>query len=91
MTTNQKLLCLPFWVAVLLVLLACFIDLAPGASCGWFVVVALLSCAGFFIPSRFYRVAAPVLLMLALTQAYVGYRWGAVYHHWLSVFHGGTP
>ena len=90
MSTTQKVLCIPFGLAVLFMLLGCFIDFVPGAGCEWFLVVAILSVSGFFIPKRIYRVAALLLLMLALTSAYIGYRHGVEYRHWLSTAHGAS-
>ena len=84
MRTAHKLLCVPFWLAVLLAVLGCAITFFPGAECGWFLMVAVLSVSGFFIPKIFYRAAAGLLLILALILAYGGCRHGVEYRQWLS-------
>ena len=79
MTTTHKLLCIPFWLAVLLALLGCIITFFPGAECAWFSVVAVLSLFGLFIPKIFYRGAATLLLILSIIAAVHGYRRGMKY------------
>ena len=70
---------LAFWSAVLLAVLGTFITFVPGAECGWFLLVAVLSVAGFFIPKTCYRIAAAALLIFALKAAYDGYQGGIRY------------
>ena len=87
MRTGRKLLLLSFWLAVLLTVLGYFITFVPGAECGWFLAVAVLSAPGLFIPRRTYRVGAVLLLALSLATVYTGYRYGVVYRQWSST-HG---
>jgi hypothetical protein len=91
MSATRKLLLLPFWLAVLLAVLGYVITFVPGAECGWFLVVAGLAASGLFIPKAAYRVAAGVLVVLALAMAYSGYRHGVEYHQWLSTHRTQTP
>ena len=91
MTANRELLYLPFWAALLFALLGFVITFFPGAEFGWFLVVAALSAAGLFIPKTPYRVAAALLLILALTEAYSGHQRGVEYQQWLSTHRPATP
>ena len=70
--------------------MGCVMTFVPGAECGWFLMVAVLSLAGLFIPRTFYRIAAVLLLLLALGAAYHGHQHGAQYRQWLST-HRTTP
>jgi hypothetical protein len=79
MSNTQKLLCIPFWLAVLLAILGCIITFFPGAECAWFSVVAILSIFGLFIPKIFYRSAAALLLILSIIVAVHGYWRGMKY------------
>ena len=72
MTKTRRLLLLPFWLGVLLAALGHVITFVPGAECCWFLVVAGLSASGLFIPKTAYRVAAGLLVVLALGMAYSG-------------------
>jgi hypothetical protein len=90
MSHTRKLLYFPFWLAVLFLLLAYVITFYPGAECGWFLIVTALSVAGLFIPRVAYRVAAALLLILALTSAYSGHRHGVEYRQWLSTHQNQT-
>jgi hypothetical protein len=85
MSTVRRLLFLPFWLAVLLTVLGYVISFVPGADCGWFLVVAGLSCSGLFIPRASYRSVSGLLLILALASAYSGYRHGVEYRQRLSI------
>lgn len=76
MTIRRYLLRLSFWSAVLLAILGIIITFVPGAECGWFLLVAALSVAGFFISKTCYRIAAAMLLVFALKAAYDGYQGG---------------
>lgn len=90
MSPARKLLYISFWAAVLLGVLGTVITFYPGAECGWFLTVAVLSVSGWFIPKPAYRVAAAVLLILALTAAYQGHRHGLEYREGLLT-HPATP
>jgi hypothetical protein len=79
MSTTHKLLCIPFWLAVLLAVLGCIITFVPGAECQWFSIVAALSLFGLFIPKIFYRSAATLLLILSIIAAVHGYQRGVEY------------
>jgi hypothetical protein len=91
MSATRRLLLLPFWLGVLLAALGYVITFIPGAECGWFLVVAGLSASGLFIPKTAYRVAAGLLVVLALGMAYSGYRHGLEYRQWLSTHRAETP
>ncbi len=91
MSTTRKLLYLPFWLAVLFSVPGYVSTFYPGAECGWFLIVAALSVAGLFIPRVAYRAAAALLLILARTSAYSGYRHGAEYRQWLSTHRAQNP
>jgi hypothetical protein len=80
MNTRRKLLLLPFWLAVLLTVLGNLISFVPGAECGWFLVVAVLSVS-----------AAALLLILALAWTYSDYRRGVEYRQWRSSDRTQTP
>jgi hypothetical protein len=84
MTTTYKLLCIPFWLAVLMGVLGCVMTFIPGAECGWFTVVAALSLSGLFIPKFFYRGAATLLLILSILAAIHGHQRGIEYRRWLA-------
>ena len=84
MTAARKLLYLPFWASVLLAVLGFIMTFVPGAERGWFLTVAVLSVAGLFIPKTPYRVAAALLLLLALVQAYIGHQRGVEHRQQLS-------
>ena len=68
-----------FLSAVLLAIFGTFITFIPGASCEWFLFVAVLSVAGLFIPKTCYRIAAAALLIFALKAAFDGYQEGVRY------------
>jgi hypothetical protein len=72
----SHLLRLTFWSVALLATLGTIITFVPGAECGWFLLVAALSVAGFFIPTIRHRIAAAALLIFALKAAYDGYQGG---------------
>lgn len=91
MSPAPKLLYFPFWLAVLFAILGNVITFYPGAECGWFLTVAALAVAGMFIPRVAYRVVAALLLILALTSAYSGYRHGVEYRQWLSTHRAEKP
>lgn len=84
MSTTRKLLYLPFWLAALFVALGHVITFYPGAECGWFLIAAVLSVAGLFIPRVAYRATAALLLILALASAYSGYHHGVERRKWPS-------
>jgi len=84
MITARKLLYLPFWFSVFLAVLGFIMTFVPGAERGWFLAVAGLSVAGLFIPKTPYRVAAALLLLIALTHAYTGHQRGVEYRQRLS-------
>ncbi len=73
MSATRKLLHFPFWAGVVIGVLGCVADLAPGMQGAWFLVVAALSSAGIFIPKRSYRVAATLLFVIALVVVQQGY------------------
>jgi hypothetical protein len=79
MSAARKLLYVPFWLSALLAVLGFIMTFVPGAERGWFLFVAVLSMAGLFIPKIPYRVAAELLLLLALAQAYIGHQRGVEY------------
>lgn len=87
MSTIRRLLYFPFWLAVLFSILGYVITFCPGAECEWFLIVAGLSIAGLFIPKKPYQIAAALLLLFALTQAYIGYQRGIEYNKRLSSEH----
>jgi hypothetical protein len=87
MKTIHKLLCIPFWLAVLLLVLGCIITFVPGSEYPWFLVVAALSIFGLFIPKIFYRGAATLLLILSIIAAVHGYRRGTEYFQTLATHH----
>ena len=91
MTTARKLLYLPFWFAVVLAGLGNVMSFVPGAERGWFLTVAVVAVTGLFIPKTPYRVAASLLLLLALSQAYTGHRRGVDYRHQLSTDRPALP
>jgi hypothetical protein len=91
MTVTRKLLLLPFSIALLLALLGQVISFYPGADFGWFLTVAALSASGLFLPKTPYRVAAALLLLLVLSQAYSGHRRGVEYQQRLSTHRPVTP
>lgn len=67
------------WTAVLLTILGTIITFVPGGECGWFLLVAALSIAGFFISKTCCRVAAAMLMVFALKAAYDGDQGGIRY------------
>jgi len=90
MSPARRLLYIPFWLAVLFAVLGYVITFVPGAECNWFLMVAALSVAGLFIPKSAYRVATALILIMALTSAYDGYRHGVKYRQWLSTHRTAT-
>lgn len=84
MKTTHKLLCIPFWLAVLLGVLGCIITFVPGGECQWFSIVATLSVFGLFIPKFFYRGSATLLLILSVMAAFHGHQRGIEYRQWLA-------
>jgi uncharacterized protein YqgC (DUF456 family) len=90
MSTIHKLLCIPFWLAVLLGVLGCIITFFPGAECLWFTIVAALSLFGLFIPKIFYRGAATLLLILSIIAAVHGYWRGMKYFARAATHHVAT-
>ena len=91
MSATRRFLLLPFWLAVLLAALGYVITFVPGAECGWFLVVAGLSASGLFIPKAAYRVAASLLVILALAMAYSGYCHGVEHRQRLATHRTQTP
>jgi hypothetical protein len=91
MSTARKLLYLPFWLSVVLAGLSTVMCFVPGAERGWFLTVAVLAVAGLFIPKTPYRVAASLLLLLALSQAYIGHKRGVEYRHQFSTDRPSLP
>ncbi|HEY5895035.1 MAG TPA: hypothetical protein VIT91_17590 [Chthoniobacterales bacterium] len=91
MTATRKLLYFPFWLSVVLAVPGFVITFVPGADRGWFLTVAALSATGLFIPKTLYRVAAALLLLLALSQAYTGHRRGIEYRQRLSTDRPVSP
>jgi hypothetical protein len=84
MSTTQKILCVPYWLAVLMGILGCVVTFVPGAECEWFGIVAALSLFGLFIPKFFYRGAATLLLVLSILAAMNGHQRGIKYRQWLA-------
>ena len=72
MTIARKLPRLSFWSAVVMTFIGSAITFDPSAQCGWFLLVASLATAGLCIPGKAYRIAAAVMLVLALSAAYEG-------------------
>lgn len=72
MTITSKHLLLCFWIAVVMTFIGSAITFDPNAQCGWFLLVASLATAGLCIPGKAYRIAAAVMLVLALSAAYEG-------------------
>jgi hypothetical protein len=91
MSASRRLLLFPFWLGALLIALGSFITFVPGAECGWFLVAAGLSACGVFLPRTAYRVAASLLLIVALVWAHSGYRRGVEYQRWQSTHRGVAP
>ena len=85
MSTTHKLLCIPFWLGVLMGVLGCVMTFVPGAECGWFLVVAALSLFGIFIPKAFYRSAATLLLVLSIIVAVRGFGRGMKYYEGAAI------
>jgi len=91
MKTAHKLLCIPFWLAVLLAVLGCIITFVPGAECSWFITVAALSLSGLFIPKIFYRLAATILLIVSIEAVMHGHQRGMKYRQSLATHNNGIP
>jgi hypothetical protein len=79
MNTGRKFLWWPFWLAVLLTALGYVILYPLVARLGCFLLAAALSAGAVFITRRGYRIAAALLLIVALASAYVVYRHGQKY------------
>jgi hypothetical protein len=91
MTTTHKLLCIPFWLAVVMAVLGSIITFVPGAEGFWFVIVAALSFFGLLIPKIFYRGAATLLLILSIIAADHGYQRAIKYRQWRATHNNGIP
>jgi len=83
-SATQRLLRIPFWLAVLIGGLGYVVTFVPGAECAWFCAVAVLSVFGLFISRASYRVAAALMLVLAVIVAVQGHQRGVHYRQWLS-------
>jgi hypothetical protein len=79
---------LPFWLGVLLIALgyvfsglfeALFGSFSLEPQLGCFLLGAGLSACGVFVPQRGYRIAASLLVLVALVSAYVACRHSAFY------------
>ena len=81
----RGLLRFSFTAGVVLGLLGSVISFAPGAEVWWFLTVAVLSVSGFFIPKLMFRIAAALMLVIALAAAIDGCRRGIAYRRYLSI------
>ncbi len=72
--TSRKRRLLPFWLGVLLTALGYAFSGLLVAQLGCFLLAAGLSAWGVFVPQRGYRIAASLLVIVALVSAYMAYR-----------------
>ncbi len=68
-----------FWLGMMLILLGSMISFFPGAETGWFIITAVLVSMGFFVSSKYYRIAALVIVAICVFWAYAGYNRGVEY------------
>jgi hypothetical protein len=77
-----------FWLGMMLFLLGSLISFIPGAETDWFIITAGLVGMGFFVSSKYYRIAAIVTVAICVFWAYAGYSLGVEHKtksHWQSV------
>ena len=71
-----------FRLAIAMAAFGLLISFYPGAEFAWYLTVAILSLAGFWLPGTYHRAGAAALLVLALSLAYFGYHRGVKYRIW---------
>lgn len=79
-----------FWLGMMLFLLGSMISFIPGAETDWYIITAGLVGMGFFVSSKYYRIAAIFTVAICVFCAYAGYNRGVEYQHktkshWQSV------
>ena len=78
-SASRKLRLLPFWLGLPLIALGYVFWGVPEAQLGCFLLAAGSSACGALVPRRGYRIAASLLVIVALVSAYVGYRYSQKY------------
>ena len=76
---SRKRRLLPFWLGVLLTGLGYVFSGLPEPQLACFLLAAGLSAGGVFVLQRGYRIAASLLVIVALVSAYMAYRHSVKY------------
>ena len=79
MSTIRRLRLLPFWLGVLFIALGYGFSHLLIAEVGCFLLAAVLSACGVLIAQRGYRIAASLLVIVALVSAYMAWRHSVKY------------